>query len=137
MARTQGQSVQVCTFLTHIHSYNDLPSRKTAWTDSKSRFKFWILYFVFCILYFVFCILYSVFCILYFLFCFCILYFVFCILYFVFCILYLYFIFCILYFLNGYGCNLFFLKYSCQWCLHWNSLCHAPLLLNVFRSCLA
>ena len=38
-------------------------------------------------------------------------------------------------FLNGYGYNLFFLKFSYQWCLHWSSFRHAPLLMNVFRSC--
>ena len=77
----------------------------------------YILYFEFCILYLVSCILYPVSCILYP----------------VSCILYL--VSCILYFLNGYGYNLFFLKFSCQWCHHWNSLRHAPLLLNVFHSC--
>ena len=49
---------------------------------------------------------------------------------------YFVFVFYILYFLDGYSYNLFFLKFSCPWCLHWNSLRHAPLLLNVFRSCI-
>ena len=57
-----------------------------------------------------------------------ILYFVFCILYFVLCTLY--FVFCILYFLF-----FFFLNFSYQWYLNWSSICHAPLLMNVFRSC--
>ena len=31
--------------------------------------------------------------------------------------------------------NLFFFNFSYQWHLNWNSFCHAPLLMNVFRSC--
>ena len=79
---------------------------------------------------FIFCILYIVYCtyIVY-----CIRYHVSCIMYPVFCILYS--LFCIFYFLSAFGYNLFFLEFSCQWCLYWNSLCHASLLLNVFRSC--
>ena len=52
-------------------------------------------------------------------------------LYIVYCIFYI--VYCTLYFLVFFFLN--FSYFSYQWYLNWSSICHAPLLMNVFRSC--
>ena len=47
----------------------------------------------------------------------------------------LYFVFYVLYFIYYILYFLFFFNFSYQWYLNGSSFCHAPLLMNIFRSC--